>query len=248
MSLPLSGKVAIVTGGTKGIGAATARKLVSIGANVVVNYGTDSSAAESLIKELGSDKALAIQADASSIAGVEMIVNQTIAAHGKIDILIPNAGTLPMADLESTTEEMFDRTYALNVKGPYFLCQKAVPHMAPGSRIILISTSVLLNSSPPPPYLLYGSSKGAIEQFARILAKDLGRKKILVNTVSPGPTSTELFLKGKPQPMIDTIASWSPFGKLGDPEEIADAITFLSGPSSRWISGTNLPVNGAAFV
>lgn len=148
MSLPLSGKVAIVTGGTKGIGAATTRKLVQNGASVVVNYGSDTAAAETLIKELGSDKVTAVQADAGSVAGVETIVKETIATHSKIDILIPNAGTLPMADLESTTEAAFDKAYALNVKGPYFLCQKAVPYMAPGSRVVLISTSVLLNSSP----------------------------------------------------------------------------------------------------
>lgn len=247
MSLPLSGKVAIVTGGSKGIGAATARKLTKDGASVVINYGSDSVAADALVNELG-DKAFAIQADAGSVQGVEKIVKETLARHGKIDILIPNAGVLPMADLESTTEEAFDKTYSLNVKGPYFLCQKAAPHMAPGSRVILISTSVLMNSSPPPAYLLYGSSKGAIEQFGRILAKDLGRKKILVNTISPGPTSTELFLKGKPQGMIDMMANWSPFAKLGEPEEIADAIAFMSGPGSRWVSGQNIPVNGAAFV
>lgn len=128
-SLPLQGKVAVVTGGSKGIGAATATALVTLGAKVVINYGRDSATAEKLVKTLGEDKAYAVQADAGTVSGIEQLVQATVEKYGKIDILIPNAGILALKDIESTTEADFDRSFALNVKGPYFLVQKALPHI-----------------------------------------------------------------------------------------------------------------------
>lgn len=122
-SKPLAGKVALITGGSKGIGKATALRLAKDGANVVINYASDANAAEEVVKEIGNNRCFAIKADAGSIAGVETLVKETIDRFGKIDILIPNAGVLPMMDLEHTTEDMFDRAITVNVKGPYFLCQ-----------------------------------------------------------------------------------------------------------------------------
>ena len=122
-SKPLTGKTAIITGGSKGIGRAIASRLARDGAEVVITYSSDSDAANSIVNEIGKDHAMAIKADAGSVAGAEETVNETIKRFGKLDILIPNAGILPMKDLESTTEEDFDKTYSLNVKGPYFLCQ-----------------------------------------------------------------------------------------------------------------------------
>lgn len=122
-SKSLAGKVALITGGSKGIGKATALRLAKDGANVVINYASDANAAEEVVKEIGNDRCLAIKADAGSIAGVETLVKETMDRFGKIDILIPNAGILPMMDLEHTTENMFDRAITVNVKGPYFLCQ-----------------------------------------------------------------------------------------------------------------------------
>ncbi|KAL8738156.1 MAG: hypothetical protein Q9181_001014 [Wetmoreana brouardii] len=153
-----------------------------------------------------------------------------------------------MKDLENTTEEDFDACMTLNVKGPYFLAQKASPHMAPGSHIILFSTSLCVNSGLTPNYLLYVTSKGAIEQMTRVMAKDVARKGITVNAIAPGPTGTELFYRGKSEQLINMIAGASPFGRLGQPEEIADATAFLCGNDSHWVSGQILRVNGAAFV
>ncbi|KAH7066344.1 hypothetical protein BKA63DRAFT_524214 [Paraphoma chrysanthemicola] len=153
-----------------------------------------------------------------------------------------------MRTVESTTEEDFTKTYDLNVKGPYFLVQKALPHMPSGSHIILLSTSLCAVSTITPNYLLYASSKGAIEQMTRVLAKDLGQRGINVNAVAPGPTGTDLFFEGKKQETIDLIASWNPFKRLGKPEEIAEAVAWLAGDGGRWVNGQILRVNGGMTV
>ncbi|KAL9626151.1 MAG: hypothetical protein Q9164_007934, partial [Protoblastenia rupestris] len=133
---PLTGKTVLITGGTKGIGLATSLHLASLGANIAFNYSSDSTAAESLIQKISSqDRTLALQADAANIPSIQNMVSQTVAKFGKIDILIPCAGVLPMKDLAHTSEQDFDRTIALNVKGPYFLVQSAIPHMPPSSHI-----------------------------------------------------------------------------------------------------------------
>ena len=244
MSINLAGKVALVTGGSKGIGAATCRALTKAGASVVVNYSSDSSAADSLVNEIGSKKALAVKADASSVEGAEKMVKATMDRFGQLDIVIANAGILPMKTVEDTTEKDFDSTFALNVKGPYFLVQKAAPVMKEGSRIVLLSTSVNHTSTVTPNYLLYCATKGAIEQMTRVLSKDLARRHISVNAIAPGPTATDLFLKGKSEQLLNTIANFSPHNRIGQPDEIADAITFMSSDAARWISGQVVGVNG----
>lgn len=244
-SLPLQGKVAVVTGGSKGIGAATATALVTLGAKVVINYGRDSATAEKLVKTLGEDKAYAVQADAGTVSGIEQLVQATVEKYGKIDILIPNAGILALKDIESTTEADFDRSFALNVKGPYFLVQKALPHIPRGGSIILISTTQNHASSVSAPYTLYCSTKGAIEQLVRVLSKDLQAKKgIRVNAVAPGPTGTELFYEGKSEQVLKMIAGMNPNNRIGTPEEVADAIVFLAGDGAKWVSGQTILVNG----
>lgn len=245
---PLAGKVALITGASKGIGAATATSLVALGAKVVINYSSDSSPADALVAQLGSDNAIAIKADASSIPSIEQLVRDTVVWAGKIDILVPNAGIALMKTVEQTTEEDFQRTYDLNVKGPYFLVQKALPHMVSGSRVILLSTSLCASSTITPNYLLYTSSKGAVEQMTRVLAKELGEKGINVNAVAPGPTGTDLFFKGKSEELIEMIASKSPFKRLGTPEEIAGAIAFLASEGGSWVNGQILRVNGGMTV
>jgi 3-oxoacyl-[acyl-carrier protein] reductase len=184
-TLPLSGKTALITGASKGIGASTALHLASLGAHVVVNYSSSAVPAEALVSQIGS-RATAIKADVSSLPEITRLVAETISwsPSSKIDILIPSAAVSDMRTVEQTTEEDFDRTYNLNVKGPYFLVKEALPHMTEGGRVVLLSTS-LCNSSPiTPNYLLYTSSKGAIEQMTRILAKDLGTRGITVYVFS----------------------------------------------------------------
>ncbi|KAF2753020.1 short chain dehydrogenase [Pseudovirgaria hyperparasitica] len=246
MSLPLAGKVALITGGSKGIGAQAALRLARDGAKVVVNYSSDSKAADDIVNQIGGGNALAVKANAANVTEIEGLVKQTVAKFGKIDILIPNAGILPMKTLEQTTEQDFDNTFGLNVKGPYFLVQKAVPFMNPGGRIILVSTTLTGLSPITPNYLLYVSTKGSIEQMARVMAKDLASKGINVNAVAPGPTGTDLFLKGKPDAIIEKLAAASPYNRLGKPDEIADTMAFLSGNDSRWITGQTLRINGGA--
>ena len=244
MSNTFTGKTALITGGSKGIGAATSLLLAKHGANVVLNYSSDSSAADEIVKSIGSDKAIAIKGDAGSISDIENLVAETVKRFGKIDILIPCAGILLMKDLEHTSEQNFDTTVRLNVKGPYFLSQKAVPHMPEGSHIVLLSTSQCHATTVAPPYLLYNGSKGAIEQMTRVMSKDLFGKGIRVNAVAPGPTGTDLFYKGKTEQVLKAIAGLSPAGRIGEPNEIAEAIVWLSGVTSSWVSGQVVKVNG----
>ncbi|QIW99723.1 hypothetical protein AMS68_005241 [Peltaster fructicola] len=240
----LAGKVALITGGSKGIGKATSLALARLGASVAINYASDASAADALVNEIGNNQAFGIQADAGSVDGAEKMVKATLERFGRLDIVIANAGILPMKNIETTTETDFDRIYAVNVKGPYFLAQKASPHMGPGSHIVFLSTTLNHASTVGPDYLLYCTTKGAIEQLTKVLSKDLARKDISVNAVAPGPTGTELFLKGKSEQVLKAIASGNPHNRIGAPEEIADAIAFLSSPASRWITGQIVPVNG----
>ncbi|KAI3212501.1 hypothetical protein CBS147311_74 [Penicillium roqueforti] len=242
--MSLSGKVVLITGSSKGIGKATVLRLASEGASVIINYLSDEAAANNLVAQIGPDRALAVQADASNLSDLDRLVDSAVAKFGKIDILIPNAGILPMKDLENTTEADFDNAYNLMVKGPYFLAQKATKHMPSGGRVIFISTGITALSSVAPAYLLYASAKGAINQMARVMAKDLARKNIIVNAVAPGPTTTELFLKGKSEQVLNAVAGFSPFGRIGKPEEIANVIAFLCGVDSSWMSGQIVQVNG----
>jgi 3-oxoacyl-[acyl-carrier protein] reductase len=269
-TLPLSGKTALITGASKGIGASTALLLASLGAHVVINYSSSAEPAEPLVSQIGSSQATAIKADVSSIPEIKRLVAESVSwsPSSTIDILVPNAAVSDMKTVSQTTEEDFDRTYNLNVKGPYFLVKETLPHMREGGRVVLLSTSLCASSPITPNYLLYTSSKGAIEQMTRILAKDLGTKGITVyvlcihpnfqssqtdvclsrNAVAPGPTGTDLFYKGKSQELVDRIASTNPFARLGKPEEIAGAIAFLCGAGGSWVNGQILRVNGGMTV
>lgn len=241
----LHGKVAIITGASKGIGKASAISLARLGATVIVNFSSDEHAAQETLDEVrkaGKGEARLVRADVSTVNGVQSLVKQTVDAYAKIDIVVANAGVLPMKDLEHTTEADFDRTFALNVKGPYFLAQAAAPHMARGSHIIFLSTTLTVASTVMPGYLLYNSTKGAVEQMTRVISKDLGRKGVLVNAVAPGPTGTELFYKGKSEEMLKMIANFNPQGRIGTPEEVAESVVFLA--QSTWVSGQVLRVNG----
>ncbi|KAJ5105912.1 hypothetical protein NUU61_003259 [Penicillium alfredii] len=242
--MSLSGQVILITGSSQGIGEAAALRLASEGASLVINYFSNADGAQALVEQIGSERAVAVKADASKLSDLDHLVDAAVAKFGKIDVVVPNAGLLLMRDVESTTEEDFDQTYNLMVKGPYFLVQKAVKHMPPGGRIIFLSSSVTAFSGILPPYLLYASAKGAIEQMTRLMAKDLARKGITVNTVAPGPTATELFFKGKSEQVLKACAAFSPFNRIGEPDEIVGAMAFLCGKDSRWVSGQIIRVNG----
>ena len=248
MSTSLAGKVAVITGGTKGIGASTAKLLVILGAKIVVSYGGDSKAAEAFLGEVGAENATAVQADGGSLAGIDRLIKATIEKHQKIDILIANAGVLQMVDVAHLTEAAFEKSFSLNVKGPMFLVQQALPYMSEGGRIIFVSTTQNFASTVSSPYMLYCATKGAVDQMVRTMAKDLAQKGINVNAVAPGPTATDLFLDGKPEALLKQIASLNPFNRLGEPDEVAEAFAFLASPASKWVNGQIIKVNGGQYV
>lgn len=244
MTKGLSGKVAIVTGASRGIGREIAERLAENGAKVVVNYASSPAKAEEVVGRIkqGGGEARAIQADISQVAEIERLFRETIEAYGGIDILVNNAGIMTTKPIAAITEEDFDQHFAINVKGTYFAIQQAFHHMNSGGRIINFSTSVAGQMFPT--YSVYAGTKGAVEQFTRQLAKEFGPKGITINAVAPGPINTELFTVGKSEEQIAGIVSMNSFGRLGEPDDIAGIVLFLASEESKWITGQTLRVNG----
>ncbi|KAH9090071.1 hypothetical protein Ae201684P_014826 [Aphanomyces euteiches] len=250
--MSLKGKVALATGASRGIGKAIALRLARDGASVVVNYATNAASAQTVVDEIQAkagdgQRAVAIQADVSQYNECQSLVQKSLAAFGQVDIVVLNAGILHNLALAQITEA-FDRSIGINVKGPLFLTQLLAPSLKPGARIVFLSSSLTAMSSITPNYALYVTTKGAIEQLSRVLARDLGKRGVMVNTLSPGPTNTELFYEGKSEAIVNAIAHMSPFGRVGEPDEIANAVAFLFGPDASWVNGQNLRVNGGAVV
>lgn len=240
----LEGKVAIITGASRGIGSAIAKQLSALGAKVVVNYSNNAVKAEEVVEEItkSGEQAVAIKADVSNIKDVERLFSETITKFGKIDILVNNAGVILYKLLSDVTEEEFDKLFNINVKGTYFACQQAMKHMENNGRIINFSTSVV--GSMFPTYSVYAATKGAVEQITRQLAKEFGPKKITINAVAPGPINTELFNVGKTDEQIEAIRQMNSFGRIGEPDDVANAIEFLVSDKAQWITGQTLRING----
>ena len=244
MHSDLKGQTAIVTGASRGIGRAIAVKLGALHAVVVINFLNDAAAARETVarvKKAGGE-AIAIRADVRRIDGIGDLFDQTLAAFGKLDILVNNAGIRLFKPIEAVTAAEFDDIFATNVKGLFFACQMAAQKMADGGRIVNISSSVTRVLLPN--YGAYAATKGAVDQITRVLAKEVGARGITVNAVSPGPTDTALFRKGKTQEQIDGFARDTALGRIGTPEDIADAVALLVSREAGWISGQNLFVNG----
>ncbi|PWW02884.1 3-oxoacyl-[acyl-carrier protein] reductase [Paenibacillus cellulosilyticus] len=242
--MSLNEKVAIVTGASRGIGRQIAIQLAQSGAKVVVNYASNSQKAEEAVQEIAQlgGEAIAIRADVSSVSEVEALFTETLERFNRVDIIVNNAGVMKNAAIAEVTEEMFDQHFAINVKGTYFACQQAMKHMAAGGAIINFSTSV--SGAMLPTYSVYAATKGAVEQLTRQLAKEFGPKDITINCIAPGQVSTEMFLNGKSPELVDSFRKMNAFGRIGEPEDIANAVELLVSDKARWITGQIIRVNG----
>ncbi len=243
----LIGKVAIVTGGSRGIGRATAERLAADGAAVVVNYASSAEEAASVVEAITTrgGRAVAIQADVSHLAQIRRLFHETVARLGRLDILVANAGYAIFKPLADTTEEDFDRVYATNVKGTFFCLQEALGHIADGGRIVCISTIGTVHNLPGG--TCYFGSKAAVEQFCRVLAKEVAPRGIRVNIVSPGFVDTRMLrdLFADLDPSVPReLVDMTPLARLGRPEDIAAAVAFLVGDEACWLTRQNIAVDG----
>jgi len=238
----LTGKVALVTGASRGIGRGIAERLARDGAFVVVNYGKSANKAEALVADIEKKggKAIAIQADISLVADIRQLFRQTLDQLGRLDIVIANAGMFGQKPFVDVTEEEFDRMFALNAKGTFFTLQEAARHLSSEGRLIFISSAA--TAMPFSEAGLYKGSKAAGEQFIETLAKELGPKHITVNTVSPGFTETDMLPKD--ESFRSTGVQMSALGRLGQPSDIANAVAFLVSEEGGWVTGNTLQVGG----
>jgi 3-oxoacyl-[acyl-carrier protein] reductase len=239
------GKVAIVTGGSRGIGRAISETLARDGATVVVNYSKSAAAAQEAVEAIKAKggKAIAIQADISKLEDVRRLYAEAQQQLGRIDIVVNNAGILPPAvPVAAETEQTFDAVFGL-LKGTYFSMQEAAKRLADGGRIINISSSTTRGWSPG--YSIYAGSKSAIEQFTRSLSRELGPRGITVNAVIPGLTDTDMIDDYSPA-VREAVAKNTTLGRIGQPRDIADVVAFLASDEGRWITGQMVVANGGS--
>jgi len=239
-----SNKVAIVTGASRGIGAAVAERLAKDGFTVVINYSGDAAPAEALARKIEDKggRALTAKADVSDAEAVGQMFDATEAAFGGVDVLVNNAGIMALSSLAESTDALFDRQIAINLKGTFNTLREAAKRLRDGGRIVNVSTSVVglkLEN-----YGIYAATKAAVETLTAILSKELRGRSITVNAVAPGPTATDLFLNGKSDELIARMAKMNPLERLGTPKDIASAVAFLVGPDGSWINGQVLRANG----
>ncbi|TRC90728.1 SDR family oxidoreductase [Mesorhizobium sp. WSM4310] len=240
MSQSLHGKTAIVTGSSRGIGRAIAEGLAAQGAAVAVNYVGNRKAADEVVAGIASKggKALAIQADISSVSDVRRLFDETESRLGAIDIVVANVGVAVIKPLTEVTEADFDQVFGTNAKGTFFTLQEAARRVRDGGRIIAVSsggTKMFFTQT-----ALYLGTKGAVEQFVRVLSRELGPRGITVNALSPGFTDTDLL----PERDRAVAAGMSPFGRIGAPRDVADVAVFLASDDARWLTGENIQAGG----
>jgi 3-oxoacyl-[acyl-carrier protein] reductase len=243
----LAGKVAVVTGASKGIGAGIARALAAAGARVVVNYATSKEGADRVVADIVSrdGKAVAIQADVSKPAEIQRLFAEARATFGAIDVLVNNAGAYEFQPLEAVTEGAFHRQFDLNVLGPIFATQEALKHFAPqGGSVIHISSVASVSTLPN--MVVYAASKAAVDSLTRTMAGELGPRKIRVNTIAPGGVETEGVHRVG---MIGSdfekqMVAATPLGRLGQPDDIARVAVFLASDDSAWLTGERITASG----
>ncbi|GAB3419092.1 SDR family oxidoreductase [Massilia agilis] len=239
-------RIALVTGASRGIGAAVARRLAADGYAIGVNYASNATEAEAVVEAIrqAGGRALAVQADVANPQDVKRMFDLVEAELGRIDVLVNNAGVLPYVSIAATSDEVFARTFAINVQGTFNTMRESATRLNDAGRIINFSTSVL--HAAPPTYGVYVGTKAAVEAMTRVFAKELRGRGITCNAVAPGPVATELFLSGKSEEQIEQFARMAPLERLGQPQDIAGVVAFLAGPDGGWVNGQVLRANGGA--
>jgi 3-oxoacyl-[acyl-carrier protein] reductase len=247
VSKNLEGKIALITGGSRGIGAAIAKRLAADGANVAITYTKGGDAAASVVKEIerGGRKAIAIQADAADAGAVEAAVEKTVATFGRLDVLVNNAGTAIPKRFEETTLEELDRVIDINVRGVFATTQAALKHMKDGGRIIMIG-SAAGERVIAPGLVPYAATKGAVKIFTQGLSREVGSRGITVNNVQPGPIDTDLNPAAGDWAVPQKAAT--ALNRYGHVDEVAALVAFVAGPESSYITGANLNVDGGMIA
>lgn len=237
-------KTAIVTGASRGIGRSIAKRLATDGFSVVVNYAGNAKQAEEAVSEIkaAGGNALAISGDISNATDVSELFVKAAQACGQIQVVVNNAGIMPLSPIAKGDVETFDKVIAINLRGAFLVLSHAAQHVVESGRIIALSSSVLAKSFPT--YGPYIASKAGVEGLVHVLANELRGRNITVNVVAPGPTATELFLKDKTQEQIEEFRKMNPLERLGQPEDIANVVSFLAGPDGGWVNGQVLRANG----
>ncbi|MEM5365503.1 SDR family oxidoreductase [Paraburkholderia azotifigens] len=237
-------QVAIVTGASRGIGAAIARRLAADGFAVVVNYAASSTEADALVAELKAEgaAAIAVRADVSNADDVRRLFDATEQQLGRVDVLVNNAGILKTVPLADTSDALFAQAFDINVRGTFNTLREAATRMNAGGRIVNFSSTTLAMNMPG--YAVYNATKAAVESFTHVFAKELRGRNITVNAVAPGPVATSLFLDGKTEEQIQNFAKMPPLQRLGQPEDIASVVAFLAGSDGAWVNGQILRANG----
>ncbi|WP_291381830.1 MULTISPECIES: SDR family oxidoreductase [Achromobacter] len=239
-----SQRVALVTGGSRGIGAAIVRRLAEDGFAVAINYASSAAEADALAGEVrqGGGRALAVRADVAKPDDVRAMFDAVQAEFGRIDVLVNSAGVLQVQPLADTSDDLYDRTFDINTRGTFNTLREAAARLADGGSIVNVSsTTVALNL---PGYSVYIASKAAVESLTQVFAKELRGRQIRVNAVAPGPVATELFFKGKSPELIEHYAKMPPLERLGQPDDIAGIVSFLAGSDSGWVNGQIVRANG----
>lgn len=244
----LAGKVALVTGGSRGIGAAIALRLAEDGATVAVNYVSSKDSADKIvdqITQLGS-KAAAFQANVSNEEDSKRLIQEIKKSFGKIDILVNNAGVHASSPIQETDISQYDKLFGVNVKGVIATTIAALENFADGGRIINISSGAARVSMPGAS--LYSATKSALDTLTRIWAQDLGVRKITVNGVAPGTTATDMFEQAMPEEMKKAFIAKTALGRIGEPKDIADVVAFLASDDSRWVTGHTIAADGGINI